>query len=108
MVLPMGASRVARIALHAPSGPELAANLGTAGRDPQRVTPHLRTLRRPLGKREPQLAAFLGQSSESPTARTSSTAVPTGLLGQKPQCQPLATLASRQLDFVCPQSWTVH
>ena len=76
MVLPMGASRVARIALRAPSGPELAATLGTAGRDPQRVTPHLRTLRRPPGKREPHSAGFPEKSSEPPEARTSSNLCP--------------------------------
>ena len=79
----MGDKRVARIALHAPSGPKLAATLGAAGRDPQRVNSHLGTLRWPLRVREQQSAAFLAQSSESPTARTSSAAVPTRTAGPR-------------------------
>lgn len=37
-------------ALHAASGSAPAATLGTAGRDSQRVTPHLGTRRRPTGE----------------------------------------------------------
>ena len=40
----------------------------------------------PLREREPQLAAFLEESSESPTVRASSTPAPAGSLGNEPQC----------------------
>lgn len=64
----------------------------------------------PLREREPQLAAFLAISSESPTVRASSTPAPAGSLGHKPQRKRRATNASRYLDLVChcPGLYTNH